>query len=268
MHALMSGRLQEVEDSKDRVLEMADVVGIPGGYTTFWWWLLTFQLLRERDRLEDFEPLHAGLLKDRQNTVHGISIADAQAALVRALRLSDRGSLTNTSAVSEMAEEINSVATTVLGNTRFGPRSNAIYALVHLAEAAALIGDSQCSRKLYDLLAPVSTFVATTGGSFMTVGSIAHYCGLLASVHGEWDRAERYFVEAVRTNERLGARLYMARSRLSWAELLLRRKQEGDLEQAQTMLRDVKSAAIEMGSFAMTRQADELLSKYFGDKYR
>jgi transcriptional regulator with XRE-family HTH domain/tetratricopeptide (TPR) repeat protein len=263
MHFLVTGRLQEAQQNIDRALEMADEVGIPGGYSIFWWWLLTFQLQRELDHVGELESLVVGMFDENLNTRHGMAIVKAQIALVRAVRYAE-GDLPNSDLdVSSLHAEIETMITTVTGISDLSPRSHIYYALVHLAEAAHLTHDLDAADRLYELLDPMSMYVATVGGSFMTVGSIAHYCGLLATTLSRWDAAERHFEDALDTNERLGFRLYATRTRHAWADLLLRRQRPGDSKRASDLLHVVEETAAEIGMAVVSKQVDTLKRQHF-----
>ena len=69
--------------------------------------------------------------------------------------------------------------------------------------------------------------VAFAGG---VTGAVAFYLGLLATTIGEWPEADSYFAAAAATHERIGAPTWLARTRLEWARMLLRRAAAEDAE--------------------------------------
>jgi eukaryotic-like serine/threonine-protein kinase len=261
MQLLISGELREAEDNINRAFEVASDVGVPRVYAAFWWWLLTFQLLREQDRIDETEALVAGLFNEPQIILHGKAVIDAQIVLTRALRLNEGGPCDCKLDAESLRAELDSTIGTIAEIFDLGPRSHVYYALVHLAEAAHLVNDVEAAERLYELLEPVSRFAATVGGSFMTVGSIGYYSGLLATTLSRWNLAERHFETAIATNERLAARPFMMRTNIAWADMMLRRGYEGDQDHARNILIITEKSAGDLGLTALARQANAVLNR-------
>jgi DNA-binding SARP family transcriptional activator len=103
-----------------------------------------------------------------------------------------------------------------------------------LAEAASAVGDHASAPVLYELLLPYEDRVAVTYPE-ISLGPVARYLGLLATVNGHWDEAEAHFVDAVGMSERIGARPWLAHARRDYAQMLLTRDAPGDSDKAEAL---------------------------------
>jgi DNA-binding SARP family transcriptional activator len=104
-----------------------------------------------------------------------------------------------------------------------------------LAEVAYSRGDGSRAEALYDQLAPYSSQVAVAYPE-ISIGSVARYLGLLASTLACWEDAERHFEDAIATNERIGARPWLAHTQEDYARMLLGRGQSSAQERAAELL--------------------------------
>ena len=126
------------------------------------------------------------------------------------------------------------------------------------AVVCAQLGDRPRARLLFDLLAPCASEIMF--GAFIPVGAKAHYLALLATTLGDFDEAERCFTDAATTHERIGAPHWLARTRLEWARMLLRRDRPGDTQRAQDLLGQTLTIARERGLANIERRAVQLLT--------
>ena len=111
---------------------------------------------------------------------------------------------------------------------------------------------------LFGMLQPYANqFVFTAGGS---LGAVAYYLAILASTSGDFDEAERRFVEAAATHERIGAPTWLARTRLEWARMLITRNLPGDAERARELLGQALSTARGLALAKLERRAVQLLT--------
>ena len=107
--------------------------------------------------------------------------------------------------------------------------ANWLIAVTLLAEVCAALGDAERARELHALLAPHGGPQRDRGARRRAATARAsRLLGMLASVLGEWDEAERRFFEAREMHVRMGARPFLARTELAWAEMLLARGEPGD----------------------------------------
>jgi hypothetical protein len=72
-----------------------------------------------------------------------------------------------------------------------------------LAEVAAMVGNTEQVKTLYELLRPYSTLVA--GGEHIRFGSMSRYLGLLALALSRLDEAALFLQHAADLNDQIGA---------------------------------------------------------------
>jgi class 3 adenylate cyclase/tetratricopeptide (TPR) repeat protein len=92
--------------------------------------------------------------------------------------------------------------------------------------------------------------------------AIAHHLGVLATTLGRWDEAAARFAAAATTHERIAAPIWLARTRLEWARMLLTRRQAGDPVRAHELLGPALDAARQLGASNIERQAGPLLQEF------
>lgn len=110
--------------------------------------------------------------------------------------------------------------------------------LVYLTDAVAAVGDESLAADVYEALAPYEGLNVQIGHLVACYGSADRYLGMLATVLGEWDRAHRHFEAASALNESLGARTWLAHTRVEHARMLLARRAGDDRALAASLLRD------------------------------
>jgi ATP/maltotriose-dependent transcriptional regulator MalT len=91
-------------------------------------------------------------------------------------------------------------------------------------------------------------------------GCASRLLGMLASVLGEWDEAERRFFEAREMHVRMGARPFLARTELAWAEMLLARGERGDDAAARERLAEAIVIADALGMVVLAERARALVA--------
>ena len=130
--------------------------------------------------------------------------------------------------------------------------------MCNAAVVATYLGDEARARALRGLLTPYAGQVA--GVPILYVGPVTHFLGLLAATVGQFDEAEAHFADAVHSAESIGAPLFLARTRLHWARILLRRDSGGDAERGRRLLVQVVDSATRLGFVTVERQAQDLLT--------
>ena len=88
------------------------------------------------------------------------------------------------------------------------------------ATVVAHTGDRAAGGVLYELLAPHASRVVVAAEGALCWGSIHRFLGPLSAVLADTERASMHFEAAMSVHERLGARPFLARDRLAYAELL------------------------------------------------
>lgn len=131
-----------------------------------------------------------------------------------------------------------------------------LHTMCPLAEVAAAANRAAEAQALLDQLASYVNQLAADPA--VCAGSVAHYCGLLATVLQDWKHAESWFQQAICAHERLGAQRWANRTRLAHARLLLTRDEPGDPNTADELLRATAAAARHEGQSAVARACEDL----------
>jgi DNA-binding SARP family transcriptional activator len=121
-----------------------------------------------------------------------------------------------------------------------------LVALSLLAEVCVFLGDQKRAALLYDLLFPYADWNAVAWPE-VAMGAVARPLGLLASMLGMDDAAERHFEAAIALNGRIGARPWVAHTEHDYARMLLRRGTQGDTTRAAELLRAARGVYEELG---------------------
>lgn len=124
-------------------------------------------------------------------------------------------------------------------------------------EVCDRVGSTQDAEDLLARLAPYHDQVASCGS--LWPGAVAGALGILAAKLGRDDEADAYFAEAEEVNTRIRAPFFLARNRVNWARLLLRRRRPGDGERAAELLQDAIEVAREYDCAEVIRDAEALL---------
>ena len=129
--------------------------------------------------------------------------------------------------------------------------------LCALAEACVLIDDKQRGRLLYELLLPHGdrNAVSYTQQPF---GPVTLRLGMLASMAGEWEDAERHFAAARERCEALGARGIVPRVLYEHARMLRARGGDGDEQAAAAHLDEAAALSEELGLPGLLERIESL----------
>ena len=104
-----------------------------------------------------------------------------------------------------------------------------------LAETCAILEHAQSAGPLYELLVPYGSQNAVAVPE-LALDSVSRPLGILATMLGRFEDADRHFEEALRMNERMGARPWLAHTQEDQARMLLQRNGQGDRERAEKLL--------------------------------
>jgi class 3 adenylate cyclase/tetratricopeptide (TPR) repeat protein len=191
------GRLEDAERMAWEALELGRAAGAPDAFGMFG--IQLFWIRYDQGRLDEVLPMFAKTLGRRQR---------APLPLVAyALALCEVGRIDEARPI--FAE---------LAATDFAMPFAWIFAATILAEVAAAIGDAEACRVLYDRLRPHHRLMATNGAA--TTGPVVHYLGLLAGRLGRREESVAHFEEAMAVEERLGASVFLDRTRREYGRLL------------------------------------------------
>ena len=104
-------------------------------------------------------------------------------------------------------------------------------ALVALVEVCRIVDAPECARSIYERLAPYAQTLCVVSLNLSEMGPVSRALGVLASLMGDYPRAELHFADALATSERIGAPPHVARTSADYARMLLSRG-AGDHERA------------------------------------
>ena len=126
-------------------------------------------------------------------------------------------------------------------------------AIAQWAETSAHLAATAPAAVLYRRLLPYAGQVITNGVT--VVGCTDHYLGLLASTLSRREEAEDHFATAAETHERIGAPIWLARTRLAWGAELARSGALDDARRARELLEGALSDARRHGCALIERRA-------------
>ena len=128
------------------------------------------------------------------------------------------------------------------------------------ATVCALFARRDCVPILKSRLEPWADQLIVASFAGWVSGPVAFHLGLLATTAGEWDEAESYFAAAAATQERIAAPIFLARTRVEWARMLLARAEPNDADRAHDLLSQALDTARERGLSKLEADAVALLS--------
>jgi hypothetical protein len=128
----------------------------------------------------------------------------------------------------------------------------------HWATAATHLGDAGQCQRLYAMLEPYGD--RAVAYILFPTASVPHHLGLLATTLGRFEEAESHFCVADEIHARVGAPLYVARTQLEWARMLLARRVPEDAQRARDLLGHALATARDLGLANIERHAVALLS--------
>ncbi len=138
-----------------------------------------------------------------------------------------------------------------------------LYIQSMLAESAVVLGDEECAQQLYQRLLPhAEQYVLLFLGS-LQLGSLSRYLGRLAATIGEPALAGYHYAHALDANQRSGAHLWVAHTRLDWATALASQG-PACVDEARELLRPCLAEAHERDMAVLARQAAELMDRLPG----
>jgi DNA-binding SARP family transcriptional activator/tetratricopeptide (TPR) repeat protein len=116
-----------------------------------------------------------------------------------------------------------------------------------LADVCVFLDDAESAGALYALLEPYGDRCAVITLAFGWLGPIAHYLGMLARTSRRYDLACSHLDAACRTNQRLQARPWLARSKWENGRALLARGKSGDHHRATAVFAEARTIAAAVG---------------------
>jgi tetratricopeptide (TPR) repeat protein len=237
-HLTLSGHLEEAEAVAREAGRLAEATSQPDGPVYLAYQL--FAIRAEQDRLVELESVLAGFVE-----------RFPEAAFSRAMLALLLSELGRNREAKELLEHLDFLLVPV--NLLW------LWTMTTLSVVAARLHDVERCTALHQLIAPYPDQI--TGVGVLWRGSVSHYLGLLATTLGSFDGAEDHFSAAAATHERISAPIWLARTRLEWARMLLARKDRGDAQRARALLDQAITTARALGLANVQRRAGELLNR-------
>ena len=228
MKAIFEGRLEEADVLVPQTLVAFQSCGEPDALLRAGFQLMTLRTFQ--GRLAELEPAIRGIVMQYGET--------GASRVFMAFYQTQAGNMEEAHKEWELAKE----------NFADLPRDPSWFEThLMLAEVCAFVGDAEQAKTLYDLIADYADRNGVLSLGAVCTGSVAHQAALLASTAGRLDEAETHFETALRANERMGTRPFLARTQFAYARMLLKRDGEGDYEKARELIADSLETAEEIG---------------------
>jgi DNA-binding SARP family transcriptional activator len=202
-----------------------------------------FNIRREQGRLEEVEP----------SVRRFIELYPALVAWRAALALL----LVELGRMDEARSEFEALAAADFDDL---PRdANWLIGVTLLAEVCGALGDGERAAALYELLEPYAGRNVVVGRAATCNGAASRLLGILAAAMRSWELAEGHFISALAMHERMGARPWVARTQIAYAEMLLARRERGDKARARELLADAVLVADALGMSVAAQRARDLV---------
>jgi len=141
------------------------------------------------------------------------------------------------------------------------PVMTLLVALASAARAANAVEDTEFASAIYDALLPYAgQNVVTCAGLASLSGSVDFHLGLLAATLGRFDDASRLYESAAAMERAMGAAPFVARTRISYAELLLQKGDAPALRKARRLAEEALATSQELGMEPWTARARRVLA--------
>ncbi len=238
--ALLEGRLEEAERLANEALMLGQNLGSADPMYTYSAQVAV--LYREKGRLNEVESLFASHAERNP----GIPVFRCTTAYIRV-------ELGRDPEVRREFDYLMSAGFDAL------PRRGVDWPVVVmlLSEMCCHLRDTSRAPIIYELMLPYADRNLTSF-HIVAFGSAATSLGKLATLMERFDAAADHFEHALRFNDRIGARPWLADTQYEYARMLLRRNQPGDREYAARLLLLAAATAETIGSVRLTSKVAAL----------
>jgi hypothetical protein len=196
------------------------------------------------------------------------SLAEGVAALIEtvpaleSLRATLAWALAEGGHLDRAAIELPVVVNRIQGSLA-APGTNLAAAAAKAALAAGIVEDEASAQILYDVMLSWDGYVIGIP-TLAYDGPCARFLGVLTTILGRFDDAERHFSDAEALCLRMGARWFLAHNDIDFARLLLRRDEPDDRRRARRLLDRGLDSAREHGYLATQRHGAAVQSQFDG----
>ncbi|HKH25690.1 MAG TPA: AAA family ATPase [Acidimicrobiia bacterium] len=137
-------------------------------------------------------------------------------------------------------------------------------ALLSLVEVCRIVDAPECAAPIYECLVPYAQTLCVVSLNLSEMGPVSRALGVLATLMGDYTRAQLHFEDALATSERIGAPPHVARTSVDYARMLLSRRAAGDAERAQGLLMQARTIAERIGQGGVQADAADLSEQRAG----
>jgi DNA-binding SARP family transcriptional activator len=236
--AQLDGRFEDAEQIADEALEVGRHGQAENAVNAYW--QAMFNIRREQGRLAEVEP----------SVRRFIDLYPMLKAWRAALALL----LVELGRVDEARAEFSA-----LGGDDMPRDANWLIGVTLLAEVCGALGDGERAEPLYTLLEPYAGRNVVVGRAATCNGAASRLLGTLAGAMRSWEVAEGHFIDALAMHEKMGARPWVARTQLAYAEMLLARRRRGDKARARDLLAEAVLTADALGMGVVAQRARDLV---------
>ncbi len=241
--AVIDGRLDDAEHLAHEAFRIAEGSGQPDALDVLVSQL--FVVKSNQGRLQEIRPL-----VDRAAAA---SPSVATYRLAQALLREDQG-------VEEIHRRLEAEAAD--GFTGVPYNKEWLTDLAGLSTVCLRLGALGPAAVVFDLMAPWSDQVMFSGSA--VTGSVARPVAVLAALLERWVEADAFFEEAAACHQRMGAAVFLARTQVDWARMLLDRDESANSRKARGLLIEALETSREVGLGPVERRAGALLSRLAG----
>jgi len=236
LRAILDGEFPEAEGLAEKALELGQD-SMRGDVATGVYGVQMFTIRREQGRLAEVAPVFRRFLDQKPQDVAwrpGLALIASDLGFKEAAR----------KAFENLA----------VGGFAFPIDAKWSLTVSYLAEVCARLGDVPRAEELYDLLLPYRDVTIIAPTSTVCCGSAARYLGMLASVIGDWTRAEEHFETALAIDERLEAWPWLAHTQYEFAAAMLAREAPGCRVRADSLLAAAAETAQSLGMTSLQQK--------------
>ncbi len=134
--------------------------------------------------------------------------------------------------------------------------------MTQIGTVAVLLDDTGTADRVYQAMSGLAPgYMGDGSGVVFCAGSMQRNVGDLALCTGRIDEAIRRYTQAIEMNARIGARPFLALSRLGLARALLTRADPGDLPTARALVTEATAEFRRLGLSFRLAEADALLAR-------
>jgi len=134
-------------------------------------------------------------------------------------------------------------------------------ATLFASEACCELRDTRRAEKLYEILLPIADRHLVTGLCVLSWGSASRQLGRLAATMSRPEQALVHFREAISSNERSGAKPWVAHTMVDYAQTLLCLQTKEAFAEARQVLRDAFGMATALGMVNLIARTEKLISQ-------